>query len=212
LYGGRLSSTGVKPSCYAQRLNAFPLSGAQDKAHNRRKLTDTVSGRRSESGAHKLIKDIATLYQLEEKVQTRPFEQCLEWREKLIRPWLEAYKQKVDALLPVYSKKSLMHKALFYTHNNWEALTAFMSKAHLPLDNNSIESSIKPFALGRKNWLYTASARGAHACAFMYSLVESAKACGLEPKAYLQALFERYPFATTVEERRELLPMFIKID
>ena len=180
-------------------------------AHNRRKLTDTVKGRRNGSEAHKLIKEIATLYQLEDKVQTRPVEQCLEWREKLIRPWLDAYKQKVDALIPTYSKTSLMHKALFYTQNNWEALTAFMSNPYLPLDNNPVESTIKPFALGRRNWLYTASPRGAQASAFMYTLVESAKACGLEPRAYLQALFERYPFATTVEERRELLPMFIKI-
>jgi len=180
-------------------------------AHNRRKLTDTVKGRRNGSDAHKLIKDIATLYQLEDKVQTRPVEQRLEWREKLIRPWLDAYKHKVDVLIPTYSKTSLMYKALFYTQNNWEALTAFMSNPYLPLDNNPVESTIKPFALGRRNWLYTASPRGAEASAFMYTLVESAKACGLEPRAYLQALFERYPFVNTVEERRELLPMFIKI-
>lgn len=180
-------------------------------AHCRRKLTDTVKGRRNGSDAHKLIKDIATLYQLEAKIQTRPLEQRLEWREKLIRPWLDAFKQKVDALMPVYSKTSLMHKALFYAQNNWEALTAFMKNAYLPLDNNPVESAIRPFALGRKNWLYTASPRGANASAFMYTLVETAKACGLEPRAYLQALFERYPFATTEEERRQLLPMFIKI-
>lgn len=187
------------------------LSCVPDKAHNRRKLIDTIKGRRSGSDAHKLIKDIATLYKLEAKVQTRSIEERLEWREKLIRPWLEAYKQKVDALMPLYSKTSLMYKALYYSSNNWDALTAFMSHPHLPLDNNPVESSIRPFALGRRNWLYTASPRGAHASAFMYTLVESAKANGLEPKAYLQALFERYPFATTVEERRQLLPMFIKI-
>ncbi|ASJ72453.1 IS66 family transposase [Granulosicoccus antarcticus] len=102
-------------------------------------------------------------------------------------------------------------KALFYAQNNWEALTAFMKNASLPVDNNPVESAIRPFALGRKNWLYTASPRGAKASAFMYTLVESAKACGLEPRAYLQALLERYPFATTEEERRQLLPMFIKI-
>ena len=178
-------------------------------AHARRKLTDTVKGRRNDSDAHNLIKDIATLYQLETKVQTRPFEQRLEWREKLIRPWLDAYKQKVDALLPVYSKKSLIHKALYYTQNNWQALTAFMSNAYLPPDSNPVENSIKPYAQGR-NWLYHASPRGAQADAFIYSLVESAKTCGTEPRAYLQELFERYPFATTVEERRQLLPMFIK--
>ena len=63
----------------------------------------------------------------------------------------------------------------------------------------------------KKNWLYSASPKGAHASAFMYSLVESAKANELEPKAYLQALFERYPFAKTQEERRQLLPMFIEL-
>jgi len=88
-------------------------------AHCRRKLTDTVKGRRNGSDAHKLIKDIATLYQLGAKVQRRPFEQRLEWREKLIKPWLEAFKQKKNVLMPVYSKTSLMHKALSYARNNW---------------------------------------------------------------------------------------------
>ena len=103
-----------------------------------------------------------------------------------------------------------MQKALFYIQNNWESLTAFMWHADLPLDNNPIENAIRPFTLGRRNWLYSASPRGAHASAFMYSLVESAKACGLEPRAYLHALFERYPHAKTEEQRRELLPMFFK--
>ena len=69
-----------------------------------------------------------------------------------------------------------------------------------------MESLNKPYALGR-NWLYTASAR---AGAFIYSLVETAKACLLEPRAYLRELFERIPFATIVEKRRQLLRMFIK--
>ena len=118
----------------------------------------------------------------------------------------------VDAeqLLPKYAKESYMRKALYYTQNNWASLTAFMEHADLPLDNNPIEQSIRPFALGRRNWLYSGSPRGAHASAFMYSLVESAKANKLEPKAYLQALFERYPHATTTEERRQLLPMYFK--
>ena len=65
-----------------------------------------------------------------------------------------------------------------------------MRNAHLPLDNNPVESSIRPYALGRRGWLYHASARAAEAGAFIYSLVESAKACGLEPRVYLQELFK----------------------
>jgi len=112
-------------------------------------------------------------------------------REKLIRPWLDGFKVQVDNLVPVYLNKGLMQKALFYVQNNWQSLTRFMLHPDMPVDNNPVESSIRPFAVGRRNWLYSASPRGAHASAFMYSLVETAKANGWEPKAYLQMLFER---------------------
>jgi transposase len=147
---------------------------------------------------------------LEHKVADLSGDQKLAQREKLIRPWLDKFKEQIDDLVPNYLNKALMQKALFYIQNNWESLTAFMWHADLPLDNNPIENAIRPFTLGHKNWLYSASPRGAHASAFMYSLVESAKACGLEPRAYLQALFERYPHTKTVEQRRALLPMFFK--
>jgi len=64
--------------------------------------------------------------------------------------------------------------------------------------------------LGRKNFLFSGSPRGATASAFMYSLVETVKANGWEPKAYLQTLFERYPFTKNDDERRALLPMFLR--
>lgn len=180
-------------------------------AHARRKLVDAVKGRRHLSDAHRLVKYIAELYKLEANVlRTINAEDTLAQREKLIRPWLNSFKVEVDALAPKYLSKGLMQKALFYIQNNWESLTAFMAHADLPLDNNPVENAIRPFTLGRRNWLYSASPRGAHASAFMYSLVESAKACGHEPRAYLQTLFERYPYAKTVEQRRELLPMFFK--
>ncbi len=86
-------------------------------------------------------------------------------------------------------------------------LNAFMTHAELPLDINPVENAGRPFTQGRRNWLYSASPRGAHSSAFMYSLVEKAKACGLEPRAYLQALFERYPQSKTVERHQALLPM-----
>lgn len=179
-------------------------------AHARRKLVDAVKGRRHTSDAHRLIEQIARLYKLESKVAHLDGQEKLAQREKLIRPWLNTFKTQIDDLVPQYLSKGLMQKALFYIQNNWESLTAFMQYADLPLDNNPIENAIRPFTLGRRNWLYSASPRGAHASAFMYSLVESAKACGLEPRAYLQALFERYPHTKTQEQRRQLLPMFFE--
>jgi hypothetical protein len=80
----------------------------------------------------------------------------------------------------------------------------------MPLDNNPMERAIRPFTLGRRNWLFAGKARGANASALLYSLVETAKTYDWEPKAYLNALFERYPLATSDEKRRALLPMFLK--
>ena len=109
----------------------------------------------------------------------------------------------------MYLSKGLMRTAIGYARNARLPLTAFLEHAELTIDNNPMESAIRPFTIGRRNWFYAGSPRGASASAFLYSLVESAKGCGLEPKAYLQALFERYPFARTTEERRVLLPVFI---
>ena len=180
-------------------------------AHARRKYADTIKGRRHGSDAHKMVEMIAKLYQLEKQTAQLEGESKLAMRQELIGPWLTEFKAEATAMSKKYLNKGMMKKALFYTLNNWSSLTRFMDHAELPLDNNPVESAIRPFALGRRNWLYSASPKGAHASAFMYSLVESAKASGLEPRAYLQALFERYPLATTTEERRQLLPMFIKL-
>ena len=180
-------------------------------AHARRKFTDTIKGRRHGSDAHKMVELIATLYQLDKQTADLEDEVKLAKREELIGSWLIEFKAQAIAMSETYLKKGMMQKALFYTLNNWDSLTQFMKHAELPLDNNPVESAIRPFALGRRNWLYSASPKGAHASAFMYSLVESAKANGLEPRAYLQALFERYPLARTTEERRMLLPMFIEL-
>ena len=73
-----------------------------------------------------------------------------------------------------------------------------------------IERAIRPFVVGRKGWLFSGSPRGAHASALLFSLVETAKANGLEPWAYLNYLFENYPRAKTNEDIFALLPHNLK--
>ena len=77
---------------------------------------------------------------------------------------------------------------------------------HLELTNNRAENAIRPFVLGRKNWLFSATVPGAKASANLYSLVETARACGLEPYSYLRHVFTELPKATTVEQIEALLP------
>jgi len=74
------------------------------------------------------------------------------------------------------------------------------------LDNNFAENSIPPVALGRKNWLFSDTQKGAHATAALFSLVESAKANGLNPNEYLKILFERFPYGSSDEDIKALLP------
>jgi transposase len=88
--------------------------------------------------------------------------------------WL---KQQRSQTLP----KSLVGKAITYSLNQWEKLTAFLKDGRLEIDNNRSERSIKPFVIGRKNWLFANTPRGAKASAAIYSVIETAKENGLLP-------------------------------
>jgi transposase len=74
------------------------------------------------------------------------------------------------------------------------------------LYNNRCENSIRPFVVGRKGWLFSDTVKGAVASANLYSLVETAKANGVEPHAYLSLLFSQIPYAKTVQDFEGLLP------
>ncbi len=84
-------------------------------------------------------------------------------------------------------------QAIAYSLNQWEKLTAFMENGRLEIDNNRSERSIKPFVIGRKNWLFANTPRGAKASAVIYSMIETAKENGLHPYNYLKYLFEQLP-------------------
>jgi len=82
----------------------------------------------------------------------------------------------------------------------------FLDHGHISLDNNRAENAIRPFVIGRKNWLFCDTVAGAQASANLYSLIETAKANGLEPHAYLTQLFTELPKAQTVTDIEVLLP------
>lgn len=88
--------------------------------------------------------------------------------------------------------KSLIGKTIAYSLNQWEKLTAFMNDGRLEIDNNRSERSIKPFVIGRKNWMFANTPRGAAASAMIYSVIKTAKENGLHPFRYLEYLFEQF--------------------
>ena len=88
----------------------------------------------------------------------------------------------------------------------WRKLIRYLEHAQLTPDNNACEQAIRPFVVGCKNWLFSGSPRGAAASATLYSLIETAKANGLEPYWYLRELFEKLPHARTSADYLSLLP------
>ena len=89
--------------------------------------------------------------------------------------------------------KSAFGKAVTYCLNQWEKLQAFLLDGRLEIDNNRAERSIKPFVIGRKNWLFANTPRGARVSAILYSIVETAKENGLKPFEYVTYLLRKLP-------------------
>lgn len=85
-------------------------------------------------------------------------------------------------------------------------LIRYVEDGHITPDNNAAGNAIRPFVVGRKNWLFAGHPNGAHASATLFSLIETAKACGLEPYWYLRFLFEKLPFAQNLDDYEALLP------
>ena len=88
-----------------------------------------------------------------------------------------------------------------YAHKQWPKLTVYTEDGRLRMDNNLTENAIRPFVIGRKNFLSCDSVTGANASAILYRLIETARANGIEPYAYLKTVFTELPNATTVEDR-----------
>lgn len=121
-----------------------------------------------------------------------------------IRTWLD---KTLHSTLP----KGLLGKAVSYLDKNWQKLNVYTQDGRLSIDNNPAENAIRPFVIGRKNWLFSASVNGAKASANIYSLIETAKANQLEPYQYLRHIFTELPSATTVDHIETLLPWNVNL-
>ena len=111
---------------------------------------------------------------------------------------------------PDWCRDSLTHKAMSYALNQWPKLVVYCEDGHLKISNAEAENAIRPFTIGRKNWLFADTPNGARASAIYYSLIESAKANGLEPFDYLSHVLKELPYADTVEKLEQLLPWAVK--
>jgi len=155
---------------------------------------------------------IRKLYAIERTIGEKTPQQREAVREARSKPLLEKIKAWLDAKASHVLPKGLLGQAVAYALGLWPLLTTFPEDGHLEIDNNKAENAIRPFVIGRKNWLFSGSPRGARASATLYSLIESAKANALEPRAYLTYLFERLPETHSPDAIAALLPQNLKAE
>lgn len=133
------------------------------------------------------------LFAIERGLKDKTTEERHTARQEQSRPVLDAFSGWLQEQSTHVLPKSTLGTAITYCVNQWSKLTAFLEDGHLELDNNRSERSIKPFVIGRKNFLFSNTPRGATASAVTYSLVETAKENQLNPFEYLKYLFEQLP-------------------
>jgi len=182
-------------------------------AHARRKFIEAEQSQPNQvKNANKMNKTkmalnyIAKLYAIEQKIKDLPPDKRTEHRQLYSDPILDELKRWLEKTKSKVPPQTLLGKALTYLDNQWGKLIVYTQDGRLAIDNNIAENAIRPFVVGRKNWLFANSQRGATASANLYSLIETAKANGLEPYAYVKRVFTDLPKATTVEQIEKLLP------
>ena len=181
-------------------------------AHARRKFIEVQKAQRKKTvgRADKALGFIQRLYRLERQGEELSSEARWQLRQEKAKPVIDKLQQWLIKSLPQVPPQSAIGKALTYLHNQWEHLTCYLDEGNYPIDNNRAENAIRPFVVGRKNWLFSQSQAGAHASANLYSLIETAKANDVEPYGYLREVFTQLPTAESLEEVDALLPWHYK--
>ena len=172
-------------------------------AHLRRKFFDAGKASRKTGAAQAALAQIATIYRQEKELRNEYRDKpkvFLAARREKIQPEIEAFNawltDKADKVVP----STLLGKAVGYGISQWPKLVRFLDEPYLTPDTNAAENAIRPFVVGRKNWLFSGSPRGADSSCAIYSLIETAKQNGLNPYAYLHYLFTQVPAISTDEQ------------
>lgn len=133
------------------------------------------------------------LFAMERKFKVATPEERYQGRLTHSKPVLDAFLAWLEEQNTRVLPKSTLGQAVSYCLKQWDKLVAFLEDGYLEIDNNRGERSNKPFVIGRKNWLFANTPRGARASAITCSIIETAKENGLNPFAYLVYLLERLP-------------------
>jgi len=177
-------------------------------AHARRKFHDAYKGSKKGKIAVKGLEYIRKLYTIEKRLRKENLsaKEFVERRRKGVIPILKKFRKWLKTQSEIVAPESLAGKAISYTLNEYVRLVRYLKYDFISPDNNAAERAIRPFVIGRRNWLFQNTPLGAYASSTMYSLIETAKANNLEPYRYLELLFRKIPGTETKEDLEKLLP------
>lgn len=153
--------------------------------------------RKKSGSADVALEYIRKLYRLESKARDKNLEpeEIYELRQTKSKPILSQFHKWLLKRSGQTPPRGLLGKAISYCLNQWDRLEGYLKDGRLSMDNNAAENAIRPFVVGRKNWLFSGTPEGAEASALFYSLIETARTNGLEPYSYLRYIFEKLPLA-----------------
>jgi len=156
--------------------------------------------------ASEALKRIAEFYAIEKDIRGRSAEERRITRQQKSRPLADTFEQWLRAKLGLISQKGKLAEAIRYALSRWEGLTRFIDDGCIELDNNTVERSIRPIALNRKNALFAGSDGGAEHWATIAALIETCKLNEIDPLAYLTDVLARIVNGHPNSEIDQLLP------
>jgi transposase len=211
-FNGFLQTDGYEG--YSKAVSEYDLIHVGCLAHIRRKFFDALKSDKKSKTAAQGLKFITRIYAAEKKLRIENHlpDEFIKKRKDEVVPILSEFKTWLDEKQVYIIPKSDSGKAVNYAIGQWSSFINYINSAELTPDNNIIENAIRPFVIGRKNWLFSNTPRGARSSAVLYSLVESAKDNNLNVYNYLRFLFSKLPYAEYPDDIKKLLPCNLSSD
>ncbi|MET4028479.1 transposase [Marinobacter sp. MBR-99] len=214
-FQGILQADGYSGYGQVCRENKLTRIGCWD--HARRKFVEAsraapITGKKGQpSKADVALSYIRKLYAVEKAARDLSDVERYRVRQEKSLPLLNAFKAWLEKNRSKVMKGMLTRTAMDYTLNQWDTLIGYCERGDLKISNAGAENAIRPFALGRRAWLFADTSQGAKASATCYSLIETAKANSLEPSAYIHHVLKHIADADTLEKLETLLPWNVEL-
>ena len=200
---------------YAKQRTPGQIHEAACWAHGRRKFFELADLARKKGArdaritlspiAVEAVKRIDAIFEIEREINGLSTEQRLAMRQQRVRPLVDALHAWMNTERTRVSSKGAIAKAMDYMLKRWPAFTRFLDDGRLCLSNNAAERMIRPLAVGRRNWTFAGSDRGAERAAAIYTLLQTAKLNNVDPQAWLADVLARIA-AAPASRLAELLP------